>query len=99
MASYLRDCGLNVLTQVGGNLPRGRARRIPDFELRDGAILYGEGEWVSSYERGLAQAIEYGDVLGASGYFILGYPEELKERVRQRRITGTTPSTLLGGVA
>lgn len=42
--------------------------------------------------------MEYGDIPGASGYFLIGYPEELRERVRQRRIETVAPSALLDGV-
>lgn len=95
LASYLRDQGLNVTTQAQARVPRGRK---PDFELRDGLILYGEGEWVSSYDKGFGQAIDFGDILGASGYFLIGYPDELKDRVRQRRVTTASPAVLLSGV-
>ncbi len=95
LAAYLREHGLSVTTQPSARVPR---HRTPDFELRDGAILFGEGEWFSSYDRGLAQAVEYSDIPGASGYFLIGYPEELRDRVRQRRIDTASPSVLLDGV-
>ncbi|TET89430.1 MAG: SAM-dependent DNA methyltransferase [Methanomassiliicoccales archaeon] len=95
LADYLRDNGLSITTHPIAKRPR---RRTPDFELRDGAILFGEGEWNSSYVRGYDQAIEFGDIPGASGYFLIGYPDELKERVRQKRIDTASPTVLLGGV-
>jgi hypothetical protein len=95
LAAYLRDKGLNITTQPGAIAPR---RRTPDFELRDGVIVYGEGEWFSSYDRGMGQAVEYGDIPGAGGYFIIGYPEELKDRIRQKRIGTASPALLLEGV-
>src|SRR6266571_4655812 len=95
MASYLRERGFNITTQPGAHVPR---RRTPDFELRNGAILFGEGEWDSSYVKGYDQAIEFGDIPGSSGYFLIGYPDELKNRVRQRRIATASPSVLLKGV-
>jgi hypothetical protein len=75
IASYLRDNGLNITTQAGALVPR---RRTPDFELRNGAILFGEGEWNSTYVKGYDQAIEFGDIPGAAGYFLIGYPDELR---------------------
>jgi predicted RNA methylase len=96
MASYCREHGLKITTQPGVRLPHRRA--IPDFELRNGGVLYGEGEWNSSYVKGYDQAIEFGDIPGTSGYFLIGYPDELKERVKQRRIKTASPSVLLKGV-
>lgn len=95
MASYLREHGLSVTTQPSALAPR---RRTPDFELRNGVIVYGEGEWFSSYEKGVGQAVDYGDIPGASGYFIIGYPEELKDKIRQNRLGTASPDILLLGV-
>ncbi|MFQ6061048.1 MAG: hypothetical protein ACE5KV_07140, partial [Thermoplasmata archaeon] len=49
LANYLRDSGLKLTTHPVAKTPR---RRTPDFELRDGGVLFGEGEWNSSYVRG-----------------------------------------------
>jgi hypothetical protein len=99
MASFLRENGLNVTTQVSARTTgRARRRTKPDFELRDGAVLYGEGEWDSKYVDGFYQAIEFGDIGGASGYFLIGYPETLRKSIRQRRIGKISPALLLGGV-
>lgn len=95
LADYLRDRGLKVTTHPTVKAPH---RRTPDFELRDGATLYGEGEWNSSYVRGYDQAIEFGDIPGASGYFLIGYPDELKEKIRQKLIDSAAPDVLLRGV-
>ncbi len=95
LAAYLRDHMLNVTTQPGVLVPR---HRTPDFELRNGSLIFGEGEWSSSYDRGMAQAVEYGDIPGAHGYFLIGYPDELRDRIRQRRIDTAAPSILLGEV-
>jgi tRNA1(Val) A37 N6-methylase TrmN6 len=46
----------------------------------------------------MGQAVEYGDIPGAGGYFIIGYPEELKDEIRQKRIGTASPSLLLGNV-
>src|SRR3989475_9176837 len=99
MASYLRENGLNVTTQVSAQTTgRARRRTKPSFELRDGAVLYGEGEWDSKYVDGFYQAIEFGDIGGASGYFLIGYPETLRKSIRQRRIGKISPALLLGGI-
>jgi hypothetical protein len=99
MASFLRESGLNVTTQVSAQTTGTTRRRTkPDFELRDGAVLYGEGEWDSKYIDGFYQAIEFGDIGGASGYFLIGYPETLRKTIRQRRIGEISPASLLGGI-
>ena len=98
MASYLRETGLNVTTQVSARTTGTRRRTKPDFELRNGAVLYGEGEWDSKYVDGFYQAIEFGDIGGASGYFLIGYPESLRKSIRQRRIGKISPALLLGGI-
>lgn len=95
LAAYLREKGLSVTTQPGVLAPR---RRTPDFDLRNGVTVYGEGEWFSSYEKGVAQAVDYGDIPGASGYFIIGYPEDLKDKIRQNRLGSASPEILLEGV-
>jgi hypothetical protein len=95
LAAYLREKGLSVTTQPGVLAPR---RRTPDFDLRNGVTVYGEGEWFSSYEKGLAQAVDYGDIPGASGYFIIGYPDDLKDKIRQNRLGTASPEILLDGV-
>jgi hypothetical protein len=70
-------------------------RRQPDFELRNGGIFYGEGEWQSNYVKGFEQAIEFGDIPGCSGFFLLGYPDELRDSIKQKRLTTVDPKTLL----
>ena len=99
MASFLRDHQLSITTQVSARSSlRGHRRTKPDFELRNGAILYGEGEWDSKYVDGYNQAIGFGDISGASGYFLIGYPESLRARIRQGRIDRVSPAVLLRGV-
>ncbi|MBI2126415.1 MAG: SAM-dependent DNA methyltransferase [Thaumarchaeota archaeon] len=96
MAEYLRKHDLNMVTQMSSQLFYGR--RQPDFELRNTITLYGEGEWLDSYLDGYNQAIEYGDIAGASGYFLIGYPDQLKDRVRQQRLGEIKPELILSGV-
>jgi len=94
IASFLRQKGLKVTTQVSASAYSGRKQ--PDFELSNGKIIYGEGEWNGSYLKGMTQAIEYGDIAGASGYFLLGYPESLRKRVRSKQLQLINPEKIFG---
>lgn len=96
MAAYLRDKGIKVTTQVSAKVHYGRKQ--PDFELYNGKVIYGEGEWSGSYLKGMTQAIEYGDIAGASGYFVLGYPESLRAKISSKKIVTADPSELIGEV-
>jgi hypothetical protein len=69
IASYMREKGFKITTQISAKLYSGNKK--PDFELSNGEVLYGEGEWNSSYLKGMTQAIEYSDIAGASGYFLV----------------------------
>jgi tRNA1(Val) A37 N6-methylase TrmN6 len=89
----LRGHGIQILTQVGTHVPSGR--RQPDFELRNGGLFYGEGEWQSNYLKGYDQAMEFADIPGCSGFFLLGYPDELRANIRQKRLTTVDPKILL----
>jgi len=94
---YLSERGLNITAEVSAQIKDGR--RQPDFKLYDAGDYYGEGEWKSSYITGYNQAIEYGDIGGASGYFVIGYPDELKKQLEQQRLQDNPdPETLLSGV-
>lgn len=93
LAAYLRSKNLNALTQFAARLPQSRGK--PDFELRNNVVLYGEGEWMSSYIDGYNQAVGFGDIQGASGYFLIGYPDELKKRVKALHIQQADPEVLL----
>ncbi|MDH5415528.1 MAG: N-6 DNA methylase, partial [Flavobacteriaceae bacterium] len=92
-ADFLRRNDLKVLSQISTAVTTGR--RQPDFELSDGAIYYGEGEWQSNYVNGFIQAIEFNDIPGCSGYFLIGYPEELRTKIKQLRLTTVEPEKLL----
>jgi len=96
MASYLRNNNIKVTTYPSARIPSGR--RIPDFEVLNSGIFYGEGEWASKYIDGFNQAIEFGDIPGSSGYFLIGYPDEIKKNIKQRRLVTSRPEVLLGGV-
>ena len=95
VADYLRtDFDVDITTQAGARTPDGQ--RTPDFELHHrGKVFYGEGEWLHSYAKGLVQAIDYGDIPGASGYFLLGYPDSAKDWLSKRRISTASPADLL----
>lgn len=87
-----------ILTETSA---RSSDKGQPDFELHaPGGTVYGEGEWESTFEHGMAQAIGYGTIPGASGYFVLGYPPTLKALVRQRlaKDPNTSARELLSGV-
>lgn len=97
VASYLRSKSLNTLTQFSARLPQARGK--PDFELRGDVVLYGEGEWMSSYIKGYNQAVGFGDIQGASGYFLIGYPDELRKRVKALHLQQVEPKDLLSKTA
>lgn len=97
LANFLRNNGIKITTYPSTRIPS--ARRTPDFEVLDGGLVYGEGEWESKYIEGFNQAIEFGDIPGSIGYFLIGYPEELKDSIRQQRLVTSKPEVLLSGVA
>jgi hypothetical protein len=45
--------------------------------------------------KGFNQAIEFGDIPGSSGFFLIGYPDELRDNIKQKRLTTVNPKTLL----
>jgi len=94
IAAYLRAKGIKTTTQVMARVHSGKKK--PDFELCNDKTLYGEGEWNSSYIRGMTQAIEYGDIPGASGYFLLGYPQSLRRRINSKKMLTADPGELIG---
>lgn len=96
LADYLRSKGVNITTQSSVHGVSGG--RKPDFELHvEGKIYYGEGEWLSTYYKGLLQALDFGRLPGAAGYFILGYPDKLKGLISERRLVSSDPDELLKG--
>jgi len=96
MANFLRNNGIKITTQLSSRIVSGR--RTPDFEVLNGGMVYGEGEWESKYIDGFNQAIEFGDIPGSIGYFLIGYPDKLKNRVKQQRLVTVDPAVLLGNV-
>jgi hypothetical protein len=97
VADLLRSRGIDITTQTSARTVEGN--RQPDFELhREGRVFFGEGEWMSTYADGVAQAVDYGDLPGASGYFLIAYPDEFRERITKRRATLSDPAALLEGL-
>lgn len=96
LANFLRNNDIKITTYPSTRITR--ARRTPDFEVLDGGIVYGEGEWESKYIDGFNQAIEFGDIPGSTGYFLIGYPDDLKNSIRQQRLVTSKPEVLLSGV-
>lgn len=95
MEEYFRSHDIEITAEISFRTTEGR--RQVDFRLQNGGDFYGEGEWKSSYITGYNQAIEYGDISGAAGYFLIGYPDELKDEIEQTRLADTDPETLLSG--
>jgi tRNA1(Val) A37 N6-methylase TrmN6 len=96
VAEYLRDHGFNITAETTAKNKDGNTRQV-DFELREGRKFYGEGEWNKTYQKGWSQAIEYGDLPGASGYFLIGYDDNLGDSIKQKRLQTMDPGELLSG--
>lgn len=89
---------LPILTETSA---RASSKGQPDFELHSpSGPVYGEGEWETTFERGFAQAVNYGTIPGSSGYFVIGYPIALRRLVRNRQSHNPTagPRELLADV-
>lgn len=96
MEAFLQNNGFSVTSEISVQGKDGR--RQVDFDLQSSGTYYGEGEWDSSYVTGYHQAIEYGDLPGASGYFVIGYPDKIADEFDQQRLSDDPdPSELLSG--
>lgn len=93
LKEYLRSQGVNIETFVNARLPTGRTV-TPDFEVRNSGVFYGEAEWQSTQARGWAQAHDYSTAIGASGSFLIIYPDGLREAAVQTRLTNDTEEIL-----
>jgi hypothetical protein len=71
MEAYLSKHGFSAESAKSGYTKDGR--RQPDFEINQGGDYYGEGEWIDTYLTGYHQAMEFGNIPGASGYFVIGW--------------------------
>ncbi|MGD0056363.1 MAG: N-6 DNA methylase [Methanomassiliicoccales archaeon] len=96
LAQFLREKGLHIVTQYTGRTLQGRSQ--PDFVVQDSGLVFGEGEWESSFMKGLKQAYDFGSLGGASGSFVISYPDSAKEIINRRLKDSATPATLLRGV-
>jgi len=98
IAEYLRDHDFNITAETSTKDGNGNRRQV-DFELRDegNRKFYGEGEWNETFREGLNQAIEYGDLPGASGYFLIVYEDDLGSTVKQKRLQTMDPEELFSG--
>lgn len=96
IAKYLREHGFNIEAETTTKNKDGDVRQV-DFELREGRKFYGEGEWNKTYQKGWGQAIEYGDLPGASGYFLIGYEDDLKDSYKQKQFKTRDVEELFSG--
>ncbi|MHB8606450.1 MAG: HsdM family class I SAM-dependent methyltransferase, partial [Thermoplasmatota archaeon] len=94
-AEFLRARGLQISTEYSGKTSLGRNQ--PDFFLRNSGVIFGEGEWESSFMKGLKQAHDFINLPGATGSFVIAYPEKMREVLRRRMKDTTNPESLLQG--
>ncbi|WP_175607275.1 HsdM family class I SAM-dependent methyltransferase [Natrinema saccharevitans] len=94
MASYLRDNGVEAVTQVSISTPGTRSQ--PDFQVSTNGRFLGEAKWESNKWEGFAEARDYGQITGVDGTFLICYPDQLKDEGGQARLTNTAESVLSG---
>ena len=95
MRDYLQNHDFSIISQKSYQTEHGRKQ--PDITFEEGGTFHGEGEWQNKYTQGITEAIDYGDIPGASGYFVIGYQEGLRDSIEQQRLGSTDPETLLSG--
>ena len=95
VADFLRKNDLQLTTEYTGQTPHGLKK--PDFVLRNSGLVFGEGEWQKTYLKGLAQAYDFGNIPGATGSFILAYPDKMKDVISRRLKDSTSPESALQG--
>lgn len=95
VADYLRKRGLQISSEYSGKTATGRNQ--PDFSVTDIGMVFGEGEWESSFLKGLKQAHDFNNLPGACGSFVIGYPDNMKVKVERKLKDTTTPETVLSG--
>jgi tRNA1(Val) A37 N6-methylase TrmN6 len=95
VADYLRRKDLQVTTQYSGHT--GQGRQQPDFILRNSGIIFGEGEWQSKFLKGLKQAHDFTNLPGATGSFVLAYPDAMKDAIAKRIRDSTASESALQG--
>ena len=94
LAGYLRENGIQALTQISDTYPSGRSQ--PDWEIKNGGVFWGEAKWESKKWEGFGEARDYGQLPGASGAFLISYPDKLKQEGVQRGLTGDITKSSLG---
>lgn len=84
VAEYLRNESFNAQREVSYT---GNNRGKPDLELvHDKSVFLGEAKWEDNKWEGFGQARDYGEYSDVSGSFLIIYPNELKQEIRQSRI-------------
>ncbi|KXA94167.1 hypothetical protein AKJ65_05175 [candidate division MSBL1 archaeon SCGC-AAA259E19] len=86
MADFLRNHGVVTDTWETAKMPNGTTK-TPDLRVEDGGVFYGEAEWKKSESKGWAQAHDLSRCIGSSGSFLIVYPNELKKKVKQKRLS------------
>ena len=85
IASYLRDNGVNAVTQISETGPSGRDQ--PDLKIENGGLFYGEAKWESNKWEGFAEARDYGqEIPGTEGTFLIAYPDDIKSKGIQQSL-------------
>lgn len=80
MAGYLRNHGIEAVTQISNKAAAGR-RNQPDFEISNGGLFYGEAKWESNKWQGFGEARDYGEeIAGTEGTFLITYPDEIRNQ-------------------
>lgn len=93
IASYLRDNGLNAVTQISETGPSGRDQ--PDLKVENGGLFYGEAKWESNKWEGFAEARDYGqEIAGTEGTFLIAYPDEIKSKGIQQSLNQNIADSL-----
>lgn len=94
IAGYLREQGVEALTQISDTYPSGRNQ--PDWEIKNSGLYWGEAKWERNKWEGFGEARDYGQLPGANGAFLISYPDELKKKGMQRGLTGNLEESSLG---
>ncbi|WP_042664012.1 hypothetical protein [Haloferax sp. ATB1] len=95
MADYLRQHGVNTVTQVSISTPGTRSQ--PDFQLDNGGTYVGEAKWEDNKWEGFGEARDYGQLTGVNGSFLITYPMELKTEGAQSRLGQNVAESVLSG--
>ena len=95
MASYLRNQGINTLTQISHSTPGTRSQ--PDFQIENGGTFLGEAKWENKKWEGFGEARDYGQLTGISGSFLITYPTALKNEAAQSRLGENSAEQILSG--